>query len=168
MTLPRSRRRQVAALALAAIGGLVIAGRTGRGGAAAGPDDDAGPTASAQPDGGAGAGTEERAGAGVAPSPIRQGFDHLIHESKIAASGGADLDCAGCHRLDRQGAPVGKPGHASCFGACHGATPTGKPRQDEASGAADDRTDREAVCVTCHAPAALAARYAPRPAAPRR
>jgi c(7)-type cytochrome triheme protein len=83
---------------------------------------------------------------GDAPRTAAVGFDHLVHDRNLVVSGGEALACARCHVLEH-GRLVGKPGHASCFGACHGAPPVrGKVPQD-----------RIKVCEACHAEAALVA-----------
>ena len=77
------------------------------------------------------------------------GFDHSIHDGKVAVHGDAAITCAACHPATGRGALVGRPGHRACFGACHGPTPTR---------AAPGPDDRRPICRTCHAEAALAQR----------
>lgn len=89
--------------------------------------------------------------AGAAPARRAVGFEHNLHARDLAVSGGEPLACARCHAMTA-GALVGRPDHASCFGACHGAAPRGEPPGD-----------RLAVCTACHAEAALAGA---RPAVP--
>jgi c(7)-type cytochrome triheme protein len=73
------------------------------------------------------------------------GFDHRLHDRDLVVSGGQSLACAGCHAM-RAGALVGRPDHAACFGRCHGPPPRrGAPP-----------ADRRAICLDCHAEAALA------------
>src|SRR5262249_8420858 len=72
--------------------------------------------------------------------------DHLVHDRNLVVSGAEALPCAKCHVV-KAGALIGKPGHASCFGACHGPAPT-----------AGDKLERKKVCTACHAEAALAKR----------
>lgn len=83
--------------------------------------------------------------AGAAPSTRAAGFEHNLHDRDVVVSGGESLPCSRCHAMNR-GALAGKPGHAACFGACHGAA----PRRGERPG------DRLAICTACHAEAALA------------
>jgi c(7)-type cytochrome triheme protein len=80
------------------------------------------------------------------------GFDHARHDR---AAGADKIACAQCHELDKTGRLAGKPGHAMCFGACHGAPP-----KSPAIGTRlvlDD--DRRAVCASCHADPVLAAPF---------
>jgi c(7)-type cytochrome triheme protein len=83
-----------------------------------------------------------------APAPGSQavGFEHNLHERDMVVRGGEALACARCHAM-RGGTLVGKPDHASCFGACHGPPPH----------RGDKPGDRLAVCTSCHAEAVLAA-----------
>jgi len=82
----------------------------------------------------------------VAPSPTAIGFDHLLHDRNVVVSGGESPPCARCHPM-QGGALVGRPAHAACFGACHGAL----PRPGERAG------DRLKVCTSCHAEAVVVA-----------
>jgi c(7)-type cytochrome triheme protein len=72
-------------------------------------------------------------GAGLAAA-APTGFDHNLHVRDVAVAGADDIPCVRCHRgvtgLER-------PGHAACFGACHGPAPTAK-------------TKPETICATCH------------------
>jgi c(7)-type cytochrome triheme protein len=85
------------------------------------------------------------------PEPAARGFDHLVHEGKVSVAGSASLACADCHlirgRIDRS------PGHAACFGACHGDRPG--PLRARTPQPLDD--DRRRLCTVCHAPAAVTA-----------
>lgn len=90
----------------------------------------------------------------AAPRATPIGFDHVLHERDVLVSGGESIACARCHAVQR-GAIAGKPGHAACFGACHGAAPTAPARGakiilDEA---------RAKICTNCHAEAQLAQPY---------
>lgn len=107
-------------------------------------------------------------GVAAAAGPVKdesRGFDHHLHEARIAVSGKPELSCTRCHALSTSGFLRGRPGHAACFGgACHGPSPT---RRAPAIG------DRTALCEACHAPAAIAAlgrrrtgRIKPAPAPP--
>jgi c(7)-type cytochrome triheme protein len=81
------------------------------------------------------------------------GFDHVRHDGKVQVHGGGALACDACHALDPKGRLKGKPGHAQCFGACHGAAPAKKrPKVAYVVPAAQGN-----VCAACHAPSALAA-----------
>jgi c(7)-type cytochrome triheme protein len=85
------------------------------------------------------------------------GFDHVRHDGKVQVHGGGALACDQCHALDAKGRLKGKPGHAQCFGACHGAAPPKKrPKVAYVVPAAQGN-----VCAACHAPSALAALIAP-------
>lgn len=70
------------------------------------------------------------------------GFDHTRHDGKVVVTGAASIPCASCHPPGPRGALGPRPGHAACFGACHGATPI----RGQAVA-----PDRERVCATCHA-----------------
>lgn len=86
----------------------------------------------------------------MAPGNTAAGHDHLLHARKVAAAGAPAIPCARCHALARDGRLTGWPGHAACFGDCHGPAPRGRP------GAAAPLTPaRRQVCTACHAPAAL-------------
>jgi c(7)-type cytochrome triheme protein len=85
------------------------------------------------------------AAARAAPSARAVGFEHNLHDRDVVVAGGERLPCARCHAM-KGGALVGKPDHAACFRACHGAP----PRRGEPAG------DRLAICTGCHAEAALA------------
>ena len=87
------------------------------------------------------------------PRTAAFGFDHHVHDRDLVVSGGEELACARCHTL-KAGMLAGKPGHAACFGACHGAPPVAPARGGKiATG------DREKVCMACHAEAQLVAPY---------
>ena len=87
--------------------------------------------------------------AGVAAADQRVGFDHIVHEGRVAVIGRDPIACAACHTVGANGALIGRPDHRACFGACHGAAPT--------RGAPID-AERAPLCATCHAPSQLAAR----------
>ena len=98
------------------------------------------------------AGAVGLAAAAPAPAPAPPlgpravGFEHHLHDRDVVVGGGEALPCARCHPM-KNGALIGKPGHAACFGACHGPPPrvTDKPG------------DRLKVCTACHAEATLLA-----------
>ena len=81
-----------------------------------------------------------------APSRQAVGFEHNLHDRDVVVGGGEPLPCGRCHAM-KGGSLVGKPGHAACFGACHGPPPR----------IADKPGDRLAVCTACHAEATLVA-----------
>jgi c(7)-type cytochrome triheme protein len=86
---------------------------------------------------------------GIARANGPTGYDHVAHDKKLPD--GRTLSCSNCH-LEQRGKLVGRPGHAACFGACHGAPPT---TQKPGKGVAPAKVvfgDRAAVCTTCHAP----------------
>jgi c(7)-type cytochrome triheme protein len=74
------------------------------------------------------------------------GFDHTVHARDVEVSGAAPVACARCHD-ERAGRLVGRPGHAACFGTCHGPAPTLARQPLEG--------DRLKLCTNCHAEAAL-------------
>jgi c(7)-type cytochrome triheme protein len=80
------------------------------------------------------------------------GFDHVVHDGQVTVTGAAAIPCSDCHALGKNGRLRGRPGHAACFGACHGAAPTKKtPRTG----------DREKVCAACHAEKSSKVAYPP-------
>lgn len=91
--------------------------------------------------------------AGAQPKSTREGFDHYLHDRDVSVSGADPIACTSCHVL-KGGKLVGVPGHAACFGACHGAGPgkLGKKPSPIAEPPA-----RMRVCTACHSEAALAA-----------
>jgi c(7)-type cytochrome triheme protein len=91
---------------------------------------------------------------------VALGFDHHVHDRNLVVSGGEELPCARCHTL-RGGMLVGKPDHAACFGACHGATPVAPKR-----GGTIAMGERGKVCMACHAESALTAPYTGKLAVP--
>ena len=68
------------------------------------------------------------------------GFDHAAHDKA------RPIACGACH--GNRGAALVRPGHAACFGACHGPAP--RPGAKEAD------PDRLRVCASCHVAASLA------------
>ncbi len=87
--------------------------------------------------------------AGAAPTtanPRAIGFEHNLHDRDLVVAGAESLACARCHALSG-GALAGKPGHAACFGACHGPPPRRGDRPGE----------RLAICTSCHAEAVVVA-----------
>jgi len=106
----------------------------------------------------------------AAPARAQRGFDHAAHDRALAGTQPAAVACTRCHPI-KQGLLVGKPGHAACFGACHGAPPVAPARGRPLAIAAD----RVPLCTTCHAEAtvrtakvarAFAVAYPPYRAAP--
>jgi len=83
------------------------------------------------------------------------GFDHNIHLSRVAVAGVGEIPCTGCHTW-RNNALVGKPGHAACFGRCHGTAPAAPARGAKQEPA----PERLRVCVACHDEATLRQPYA--------
>ncbi len=88
------------------------------------------------------------ANAGEAPAV---GFDHIAHGGKVAVAGAAEIPCARCHQLKADGSLRGAPGHASCFGECHGGNPPRRRGRAPYPAAAA----RRKICQACHAPGAL-------------
>ena len=58
----------------------------------------------------------------VALVVLLAGFDHIVHDRDLDVKGKPAVPCAQCH-VEQKGKLVGKPGHAACFGACHGPPP---------------------------------------------
>lgn len=84
----------------------------------------------------------------VADAPV--GFDHVSHEKKLANVG--TIACSTCHN-EQRGKLVGRPGHGTCFGACHGPAPVAPPRGSKGSkGGKVSFGDRARICASCHAP----------------
>lgn len=83
--------------------------------------------------------------------PAARGFDHLVHEGKVAVAGTEAIACADCHLVRGRIDP--SPGHDACFGACHGDLPG--PLRRRTARPLDD--DRRRLCTVCHAPAAVTA-----------
>ncbi len=79
------------------------------------------------------------------PRTTPVGFDHLVHARNLDVKGQEPLACARCH-AEQKGKLVGKPNHAACFGACHGAAPTAPKKGTKIAFG-----DRERVCTACHA-----------------
>ncbi|HEY5922324.1 MAG TPA: cytochrome c3 family protein [Kofleriaceae bacterium] len=77
------------------------------------------------------------------------GFDHIVHDRNLDVKGVGVLPCARCH-VETKGKLVGKPGHAACFGQCHGPPP--KPPNHGAKLTLGDDAE---VCTSCHTAAAL-------------
>ncbi|HET7503714.1 MAG TPA: cytochrome c3 family protein [Kofleriaceae bacterium] len=88
-----------------------------------------------------------------APSTRAVGFEHTLHDRDVVVRGSDSLACTRCHAM-RGGALVGRPGHAACFGACHGPAPRAGERPGE----------RLAVCTACHPEAAIVAAQGAAPA----
>lgn len=78
------------------------------------------------------------------------GFDHTLHARDVEVSGATPIACARCH-TEKAGRLVGRPGHAACFGACHGPAPKAAKQPLD--------TDRLRMCTNCHAEAALVPPY---------
>ena len=97
----------------------------------------------------------------AAPRTTAVGFDHGLHDRQLVVGGGDSLPCGRCHAL-ANGLLVGKPDHATCFGACHGPAPVAPSRG--ARLALDP--DRLRLCTACHAEAALVAPFTGKLAVP--
>jgi c(7)-type cytochrome triheme protein len=74
-----------------------------------------------------------------------EGFDHITHRGRVEARALPPPPCSRCHSIGAGGALVGSPGHAACFGDCHGPPP--RP----ARGAIEPAARR--LCSACHRPA---------------
>ena len=89
------------------------------------------------------------------PATTPDGFDHNIHARNVDVAALPPLPCTSCHPIQR-GLLVGRPGHAACFGACHGAAPDkGKP-----GAKIDPGPDRVEICAACHTRSSLGAPFA--------
>ena len=84
-----------------------------------------------------------------APPAQADGFDHIDHHGRVVSRAVAPPPCSRCHQVAAGGRLVGAPGHAACFGDCHGPAPRRSRRYD-----LDDATRR--VCRACHRPAQIA------------
>ena len=84
-----------------------------------------------------------------APSGSADGFDHIDHHGRVVSRAIAPPPCSRCHKVATGGRLVGGPGHAACFGDCHGPAPRKSHRYE-----LDDATRR--VCRACHRPAQIA------------
>ena len=78
---------------------------------------------------------------------VATGFDHATHDAATSDA----LTCTQCHRTTKTGVLAGAPGHAACFGRCHGAAPKLPPRGRKLV----VEPARAAVCRTCHTQSAL-------------
>ncbi|HTR54107.1 MAG TPA: cytochrome c3 family protein [Kofleriaceae bacterium] len=92
---------------------------------------------------------------GDGPRTTAIGFDHLLHDRQVVVNGGESLACTRCHAA-ASGRITGRPDHATCFGACHGAAPVA-PRRGARLDTSD--ADRMRLCTACHAESQLAAPY---------
>jgi c(7)-type cytochrome triheme protein len=84
-----------------------------------------------------------------APRALRttaEGFDHNVHARDVDVSVAPAIACTRCHAI-KSGALVGRPGHAGCFGSCHGAMPA---RRQPVT------PERMRLCSACHAETTLA------------
>ncbi len=91
--------------------------------------------------------------ASAAPRTAAFGFDHNVHDRDVSVAALEPIACTHCHELVK-GKLVGKPGHAACFGACHGAPPQ-RPR----AGGKLAVGERGKVCEACHSEAQLVAPF---------
>ena len=89
------------------------------------------------------------------PRTTAIGFDHTVHARNVDVSAAAPIACTHCHE-QKAGRLLGHPGHAACFGACHGPPP---PAAKRGAKLAID-PDRMKLCTNCHAEAALVAPFA--------
>ena len=77
---------------------------------------------------------------------LASGFDHAKHATSTQDA----LACSHCHPTTKN--VLAKPGHAACFGKCHGPAPAMPARGKKL--AVDPQ--RAHVCTTCHTQTALA------------
>ena len=88
------------------------------------------------------------------PRTVAIGFDHTVHVRDLEVSSAPVIACAQCHD-SQAGRLVGRPGHAACFGSCHGALPV-TPKRGAKLGLDEDRLK---LCTNCHAESALVAPF---------
>ena len=81
----------------------------------------------------------------IACALLLVGFDHIVHDRNLDVKGMGMLPCARCH-VENKGKLVGKPGHAACFGQCHGPPPKPPKRGTKVSFGDDWK-----ICGACHA-----------------
>jgi c(7)-type cytochrome triheme protein len=74
---------------------------------------------------------------------VATGFDHAKHQTATQDT----LTCTSCHALTKTGALGAKPGHAQCFGKCHGPAPV-LPAKGK-------KLATPPLCTTCHTQRAL-------------
>jgi c(7)-type cytochrome triheme protein len=90
-----------------------------------------------------GTATGDQGESGASRELTADGFDHVAHDARVTARAAKPPPCGRCHTTGAGGRLVGAPGHAACFGDCHGPPP---PRAVAAA----------KVCRACHRPADLA------------
>lgn len=86
------------------------------------------------------------------PHTAPVGFDHNLHKRNVDLENKEPIPCTSCHPM-KNGALVGRPGHAACFGKCHGPPPAKAKRGDKLVIAPEAMR----VCINCHAESLLAA-----------
>ncbi|MBX3157269.1 MAG: hypothetical protein KF773_14935 [Deltaproteobacteria bacterium] len=92
----------------------------------------------------------------TAPVVGPRGFDHTLHARDVDVATLPEIPCAQCHAATKAGVLGARPGHATCFGACHGAMPAAKEAHPIAP-------ERMRVCSACHAETTLVAGATARP-----
>ncbi|HEY4056298.1 MAG TPA: cytochrome c3 family protein [Kofleriaceae bacterium] len=83
----------------------------------------------------------------------RADFDHNAHERDVFTAGKDAIACSHCHTL-KDGIPVGRPDHATCFGACHGPVPA-KQTLAKKGTKRSVTDDQKRVCADCHTSAQI-------------
>jgi hypothetical protein len=96
----------------------------------------------------------------AAIAAIAGGFDHQHHARDLEVDNIAAIACTRCH--DTRGGKIAAPGHAACFGGCHGAMPATPPRGTKLA----LPPERLRVCVACHAETQLVAPFTGKLAVP--
>jgi hypothetical protein len=74
---------------------------------------------------------------------VATGFDHAKHQTATKDA----LTCTSCHAIAKSGTLGAKPGHAQCFGKCHGPAPTLPPK--------GKKLVATPLCTSCHTQHAL-------------
>ena len=93
------------------------------------------------------------------PADEARGFDHSIHEGKVAVAVAEPPPCGACHQVNARGLLGPAPGHAACFGACHGPPPprlSQRGSRERYRALLADPLARP-VCETCHRPSVVGA-----------
>jgi c(7)-type cytochrome triheme protein len=83
----------------------------------------------------------------------RADFDHNAHERDVFTAGKDPIACSHCHTL-KDGIPVGRPDHATCFGACHGPLPTKQAHAKKGTKRVVT-DDQKRICADCHTSAQI-------------
>lgn len=88
--------------------------------------------------------------AAAQPADAPDGFDHIVHHGRVISRAQPPPPCSRCHQVARGGRLIGSPGHAACFGDCHGPPPrarSGRPYKIDSAA--------RRLCTACHRPAQI-------------